>query len=95
VPISSTRSRRRGASASVIQATTYGCEIVCPLPMGNGPSWYACGRNGGGTNHSRGTHAIAASTRRSTTPRFVTCVTIMRWRRARVACPSIPETIGG
>ena len=38
VPISRTRSPGFGWISSVIQATTNGCEIVCPAPIGSGPS---------------------------------------------------------
>src|SRR2546428_12917490 len=41
VPTSSTRSRPCRRSASVIAATMYGCEIVCPSPIGSARSAYA------------------------------------------------------
>src|SRR5262249_11961234 len=50
----------------------YGCEIVWPSPIGNATSSYARSRSSSGTNSSRGTRSIAASTRSSSTSR--------RWR---------------
>ena len=38
VPTSSTRSVGRGRIASLMNATMYGWEIVCPSPIGSGPS---------------------------------------------------------
>src|SRR2546426_1969276 len=46
-----------------------GCEIVWPFPMGSGASSYASSARWGGRNHSRGSHAIVASTRPSRMPR--------------------------
>ena len=43
--------------------STYGCEIVCPFPIGRGASLYASPARWGGKNHSRGAQRIAASTR--------------------------------
>ena len=39
VPISSTLLEGLSPSASTINATTYGCEIVCPSSIGSGESW--------------------------------------------------------
>src|SRR6266850_7626972 len=50
--------------------------------MGNGPSSYALGRASAGTNSSRGTFAIAASTRSSLMPRCFNCCSTIRWRCA-------------
>src|SRR5260370_1227637 len=85
VPISSTRPPRRGASAAVMSATINGWEIVWPLPIGSGASSYASAARWGGRNHSRGTHAIAASTRRSRIPRLASWLATMRRRARRVS----------
>ena len=50
-----------------MRATTSGCEIVCPAPIGSGMFSHASSRRSGGTKRSRGTSAIAASTRSSST----------------------------
>ena len=63
VPTSSTRSLGRSSSASSIRATTTGCEIVCPPPIGSATFSYARARNSSGTKRSRGIDATAASTR--------------------------------
>src|SRR5881398_3526480 len=47
----------------------YGCEIVCPPPIGRAASSYAWRRSSGGTKSSRGTRSIAARTRSSTMSR--------------------------
>jgi linearmycin/streptolysin S transport system ATP-binding protein len=51
-------SRFDDASAAVISATMYGCEIVCPAAMGSGWSSYANSASSGGRNASRGTVRI-------------------------------------
>src|SRR6267154_1010010 len=48
--------------------------------MGNGPSSYASARASTGINSSRGTFAIAASTRSSLIPRDFNCCSTIRWR---------------
>ena len=58
-------------------ATTNGCEIVCPCPIGRAPSSYACGRSSRGTKSSRGTRAIASRTRSSVIPRRRSCRSTM------------------
>src|SRR5438067_9230015 len=68
VPISSTRSRPVSCNASIIAATTNGCEIVCPQPMSSGRSASASSWYSSGTKKARGTRAKAASTRGSRTP---------------------------
>src|SRR5918996_1745909 len=50
--------------------------------MGNGPSSYAAARASRGINSSRGTFAIAASTRSSLMPRGFNCFSTIRWRCA-------------
>jgi hypothetical protein len=40
----------------------FGCEIVCPSPMGSGMSEYALLRDSAGTNRSLGTEAMDLST---------------------------------
>ena len=67
-PTSSTLSPGSTSSRSVISATVYGCEIVCPWPMGRGWSSYALARCCGSTSICRGTVAIARSTAGSSTP---------------------------
>jgi hypothetical protein len=37
-PTSNTRSPGFTAAASIMSATIYGCEIVCPSPIGSGAS---------------------------------------------------------
>src|SRR6266542_4130928 len=56
-----------------MRATMYGCEIVWSAPIGNAASSYARTRHSGGTNRSRGTVAIASSTRPSSMPRARSC----------------------
>src|SRR5579864_7700566 len=63
-------------------ATMYGCEIVCPSPIGNGLSAYASLRHFKGTNSWRGTAAIASRTRGEETPRLRICVSIIQRRSA-------------
>src|SRR5438105_3289170 len=78
------RSLPRRASASQIRATMYGCEIVCPSPIGSAASSYARRRSDSGTNSSRGTRSIARSTFSSTMSRSRSCAsTISRLRGAR------------
>src|SRR4029077_519176 len=50
--------------------------------MGNGPSSYASARASTGINSSRGTLAMAASTRSSLMPRGFNCSSTIRWRCA-------------
>src|SRR5581483_10856083 len=57
------------ASSSQMRDTMYGCEIVCPSPIGSAASSYARLSSSGGTKSSRGTRSIAASTRSSAMPR--------------------------
>ncbi len=85
VPISRTRSARRGSSAAVIRATMYGCEIVCPAPTGSGASSYAAPTSAAGTKQCRGTAAMAARVRRSRMPRAAICTATMRRRSVRRA----------
>src|SRR5213592_2733274 len=47
----------------------YGCEIVCPAPIGRAASSYARRRPGSGTNSSRGTRSMARRTFSSTMSR--------------------------
>src|SRR5690242_18364637 len=68
-----------------MSATINGWETVCPLPMGSGASSYASRARCGARNHSRGSHAIAASTRGSRMPRFARSVATMRRRCRRVS----------
>src|ERR1700674_4566476 len=63
-------------------ATMYGCEIVCPPPIGKGLSAYASCRHLKGTNLWRGTAAIASRTRAEETPRLRICVSIIVRRSA-------------
>lgn len=63
VPISSTRSPGLSSNHWVIQATTYGCDTVCPRPRGSATSAYASPAHSGGTNSCRGTASIARRTR--------------------------------
>src|SRR5580704_17645123 len=63
-------------------ATMYGCEIVCPSPMGSGLSAYASFRNLSRTNLWRGTAAIASRTRGEETPRLRIWVSIIMRRSA-------------
>src|SRR3954449_204545 len=51
-----------------MRATMYGCEIVWPAPIERALSPYADERSASGTNSSRGTRPIAASTRSSRIP---------------------------
>src|SRR6266566_4848193 len=51
----------------------YGCEIVWPALIGSAASAYAASRRSSGTKSSRGTRAIAASTRSSSMPRRRSC----------------------
>ena len=69
---SPSRCRRRGsargraaASSSHMRATTSGCEIVWPAPIGSGTLSHASAASASGTNRSRGTSRIASSTRSS------------------------------
>ena len=62
VPISSTRSPGSRSNRSVIQATTKGCEMVCPALMGSAISRYARPLSPGSTNSSRRTVLIAWKT---------------------------------
>ena len=68
VPTSSTRSRPVMSSASIMAATTYGCEMVWPQPISSGRSASASSRASSGTKNDRGTRANAASTRGSRIP---------------------------
>src|SRR6476619_4850554 len=52
-----------------MSATTNGCEIVCPCGSASAASAYASPRAAAGTKRSRGTLAIAWSTRSSWMPR--------------------------
>src|SRR5581483_8330179 len=65
-----------------MRATMYGCEIVCPQPIGSATSSYAYARSPGGTNSSRGTRPIAASTRSSSMPRARSWRSTISRRRA-------------
>src|SRR3954467_2810778 len=56
-----------------MRATMYGCEIVWPCPIGSAASAYARRRSAVGTNDSRGTLAIASSTRASSMSRPRSC----------------------
>jgi hypothetical protein len=68
-----------------MNATTYGCEIVCSCPIDTGVSSYAKRRAGAsGMNRWRGTIRIAASTRSSFTPRAAICSSTMRARGTAV-----------
>src|SRR4051794_5976403 len=51
-----------------MRATTSGCEIVWPQPIGSGMLSHASETSSGGTNASRGTLRTALSTRSSVTP---------------------------
>src|SRR5437773_196517 len=63
-----------------MNATMYGCEIVWPAPIGSAASSYARKRNCSGTNRSRGTRAIAWSTRSSRMSRARSCSSTIRRR---------------
>ena len=67
-------------AAWVITATMYGCEIVCPSPIGSGRSSYANRASATGTNRSRGTARMASSTSGSVMPRASIWVATMRSR---------------
>src|SRR4051812_3121869 len=56
-----------------MRATMYGYEIVWPCPIGSAASAYARRRSAVGTNDSRGTLAIASSTRSSSISRARSC----------------------
>src|ERR1700730_14169970 len=56
------------SSASVMRATTYGCEMVCPKPIGSAVSSYARLASASSMNRCRGTLRIRSSTRRSVIP---------------------------
>src|SRR6266700_2404301 len=56
-----------------MRATMYGWEIDCPPAIGSAASSYACSPSSGGTNSSRGTRSIAASTRSSAISRSRSC----------------------
>src|SRR5712691_2075499 len=56
--------------------------MVCPSPMGSGRSACASERSSTGTNSSRGTLRIAASTRGSEMPRASICSATIRARSA-------------
>src|SRR4051794_28729258 len=58
----------------------YGCEIVWPSPIGSAASSYARSRSSSGTNCSRATRVIAASTRSSETSRTRSCRSTIRCR---------------
>src|SRR5437763_13932850 len=58
----------------------YGCEIVWPAPIGSAASAYAASRTSSGTKSSRGTRAMAASTRSSSMPRRRSCRSTIRAR---------------
>ena len=60
--------RTSTSSSEVMSATMYGCEIVCPSPMGSGVSAYASAPASPGTNRWRGTERMAASTSSSRRP---------------------------
>src|SRR5581483_9082782 len=60
----------------------YGCEIVCPWPIGRGLSSYDSARRASGTNSWRGTLPSAARTRSSLIPRAASCRSTMRLRWA-------------
>src|SRR5215207_7673915 len=62
----------------------YGCEIVWPAPIGSALSSYAAARSASGTNSSRGTRPIAASTRSSPIPRARSWRSTIRARSADV-----------
>ena len=78
VPISSTRAPGLSPAAWVITATMYGCEIVCPSPIGSGRSSYANRASAAGTKRSRGTARMASSTSGSVMPRASIWVATMR-----------------
>src|SRR5215471_2363441 len=68
----------RGDAAWIISATTSGCEMVCPHSIASARSSYAWRRMRGDRNSSRGTEAIASSTRSSLTPCGRSCSATMR-----------------
>ena len=59
----------------------YGWEIVCPAPIGRAASSYARPARPFGTKSSRGTRAIASSTRSSRTSRLLSWYATI-WRRS-------------
>ena len=67
-PTSSTLSLGWSWAASAIIATIAGWLMVCPSPMGRGPSSYAAAASRRGTKLRRGTVPMAASTASSRTP---------------------------
>src|SRR5260370_4562675 len=71
------------AAAWIINATTSGWEIVCPHSIARARSSYACLRILGARNSSRGTEAIACSTRSSVTPCGRSC-------SATIRCAGVP-----
>src|SRR3954467_14981375 len=74
-----------------MQATIHGCDIVCPSPIPTAPPRYASSRDSGGRKRSRGTSAIAASTRSSSIPRPRSCRSTIRWRADSVDV--VPERV--
>ena len=99
VPTSSTASRSRPLRASsLIRATTHGCEIVCPWPIGSGASSYARIASASSTKMWRGTAVSAASTtssripcsRRRSTIRARVRADVMPIPVRRVSSPSVP-----
>src|SRR5438105_5403662 len=85
VPTSRTRSCPRRCSSAQMRATMYGCEIVWSAPIGSAASSYARSRNSSGTNSSRGTRAIASSTRSSSIPRARSWCSTMAFRLEAVS----------
>jgi len=53
-PISRTESVAFNRSSAVMSATIYGCDMVCPFPIGRGSSAYAFRSYGAGTKRWRG-----------------------------------------
>src|SRR5262245_54402298 len=70
-----------------------GCEIVWPDPMGSAPSSYASPRMPSGTKSSRGTRAIASSTRSSEIPRCRSCRSTMARRSAAGSAATGPRSL--
>src|SRR5512143_4156108 len=60
----------------------YGCEMVCPRPIGNAWSPYAIARSASGTKRWRGTVVMAANTRGSTMSRPRSCCSTISRRAA-------------
>src|SRR4051812_34283082 len=77
-----------------MRATMYGCEIVCSAPIGSAASSYARACSSCGTNSSRGTRPIAASTRSSSMPRARSCCSTIAARSANAGVGEVLEHSG-